>query len=145
MTSLISPPPSAPPECVDLRKQFGTEFRIARDPAFPTEHKRDHGKHPWLFTIPCEHGEIFPHGGATLAAWTDRRGGIARALMGLPCCRLQQDGDYLDGVTVLFEVADFDQVAAIIKPRRRRRLTYEQRKAAAERLAKNLKKPRKPR
>jgi hypothetical protein len=51
-----------------------------------------------------------------------------------PCCELYQDGS--DGVTVLFDVADFDQMAAIIRPRRRRRLSEARRLACAEHLAK---------
>jgi hypothetical protein len=46
--------------------------------------------------------------------------------------RLHQDGD--DGATIVFDVADFDKVAAVMKPLRRRQLSIEQRQACAERL-----------
>jgi hypothetical protein len=36
---------------------------------------------------------------------------------------------------VPFDVADFDEVAALMRPRRRRQLTEAQRRACAERLA----------
>jgi hypothetical protein len=44
-----------------------------------------------------------------------------------------QDGD--DGVNVVFHVDHFDEVAAIMKPRRRRRLTPSQRAKRVERLS----------
>ena len=44
-----------------------------------------------------------------------------------------QDGD--DGVNARFHVNHIDEVAKIMKPRRRRRLSDEQRRAAAVRLA----------
>ena len=120
--------------CIDLRQRFGHEYKIGHDSAY----NADYGPHarrqdPWLLTILCRHGHIYPHGGTTLAASTNCRGAIARRLMLLSRCEVQQDGE--DGVTVLFDLADFDQVAAIILPRRRRRLNEAQRLACTERLA----------
>jgi len=69
-----------------------------------------------------------------LAASTDRHGSIALRLLELSCCDVQQDGS--DGVTVLFDLADFEEVAAIIQPRRRRWMSEDQRRACTERLAK---------
>ncbi len=135
-TSRLGPgQPSNRTDCIDLRQRFGKEYRIGRDPTYYV----DTGPHanrssPWLLTIPCRHGHISPHGGTTLAASTDRRGAIARRLMLLSCCEVYQDGT--DGVTVLFDLADFDEVAAIMQPRRRRRLSEAQRQACTERLAK---------
>jgi hypothetical protein len=87
-----------------------------------------------MYLIPCQYGHIFPHGGDILAASTDKAGRIARRLKALPGVKVHQDGD--DGATVLFHVNQFDTVADIIQPRRRRRLSPEARKAAGERLAK---------
>jgi len=121
-------------ECIDLGERFGQEYKIGHDSAYNV----DYGPHarrqdPWLLTILCRHGHIYPHGGTTLAASTNLRGAIAHRLMLLPCCEVQQDGS--DGVTVLFDLADFEEVAAIIQPRRRRRLKEAQRLACTERLA----------
>ncbi len=83
--------------------------------------------------LPCQRGHIYPHGGDTLAASTNGRGPTARKLAALPGVILHQDGT--DGVTVLFPVAMFDDVAALMLPRRRRTLSPEARAAAGERLA----------
>ena len=47
-------------------------------------------------------------------------------------CVIVQDGD--DGVNATFPLEAFDEVAEIMKPRKRRRMTDEQRQAATERL-----------
>jgi hypothetical protein len=52
----------------------------------------------------------------------------------LDCVTVHQDGS--DGMTVLFDVADFAKVAEVMKPRRRRQMNDEQKRIAAERLAK---------
>jgi hypothetical protein len=52
----------------------------------------------------------------------------------LPFVSVEQDGD--DGVNATFHVDRFDEVARIMKPRRRRRLSPEQREACGRRLAK---------
>ena len=84
---------------------------------------------PWLQIIPCKHGHICPWGGDLLAICTSQRGGIARRLMALPFVQVVQDGS--DGINATFPVERF---AEIVKPKRRRRLTPEQRQAAVERL-----------
>ena len=116
--------------CVDLASQFGHKYRIGHDPAYFAEHGEQGRKHdPWLLTIPCRYGEIFPqgkttrHGANTLAASTNCRGRIARALMKLSCCSVHQDAS--DGVTVLFDAANISQVAKLLKPRGLRRLSPE--------------------
>ena len=63
--------------------------------------------------------------------FTDRRNVLAR-LKRLDCCREHQLGD-TEGA-FLFDLADLDQVAAVMKPRRRRQMTDAQRTAAVERL-----------
>ena len=113
--------------CVDLRKRFGKTYRIINDESAQGPRDRD----PWVATIPCTKGHIYPQGGARLAAFRER-GPTAQRLKRLPCVQVQCDGD--DGVAVVFDVADFDAVAAIMKPRRRRSLSPEQRQAASERL-----------
>ncbi|MFO0899840.1 MAG: hypothetical protein U0836_20610 [Pirellulales bacterium] len=107
--------------CIDLKSAYGRRYRIGTDPAAGSRNTD-----PWLWVIPCRYGEIHPQGGNRLAAWTDRAGRIAAELKRLPCVEVLQDGD--DGATVAFDVVDFKQVAAIIRPKRRRKpLTQEQR------------------
>jgi hypothetical protein len=86
-----------------------------------------------------QHGHIYAHGRDVLAASTNTRGGIARKLAALDCTTVVQDAS--DEITVTFDVRDFERVAELLKPRRRRRLTVERRVAAAERLAKYAFKP----
>jgi hypothetical protein len=53
----------------------------------------------------------------------------------LDCCRIHQDGD--DGeLTVLFDLADFDKIAEVMRPHRKRQWTEDQKRQARERLAK---------
>jgi hypothetical protein len=106
-------------ECVNRKERFGKSFRVAYDESYRAQRAPcGRGKDPWLQIIPCRHGHIFPHGGKLLATSTDRREATARKLVVLPGVTVHQDGS--DGVTVLFPVDQFDAVAALLLPRRRR-------------------------
>jgi hypothetical protein len=83
--------------------------------------------------LPCERGTIYPYGGDRLAVEVDYRPLTAKALAGLSGVVLVQDGDHEK--TFVFHVDLFEQVAATVRPRRRQRLSAEQRRACAERLA----------
>jgi len=118
-------------DCPDLKTIAAGKYRLNRDESYHAEHgERGRSSAPWLWVIPCLHGHVFPFGSGLLAASTDRRGGIARRVAALPGCHVHQDGD--DGLTVVFPVAMFETVAAILKPRRRRRWSEAER---AKRLA----------
>jgi hypothetical protein len=80
---------------------------------------------PGYATILCRHGYIYVHGTSQLGASTNKRGPTSRALAALPCVSVVQDGD--DGINAIFHLDDFDKVAAIMQPKRKRRLTPEQR------------------
>jgi hypothetical protein len=121
-------------ECVNLRERFGRRYRIAYEESYHVQY----GPHarvedPWLQIIPCQRGHIYPWGSSTLAASTNGRGPTARKLAALPFATVHQDGD--DGVTVLFPMERFPEVAELMHPKRRRQMTEEQRQAAAKRLA----------
>ena len=119
-------------DCPDLKTLAGGKYRLQRDESYFAEHGES-SRMPdrWLLIIPCAHGQIFPFGAGLLGASTNGRGGIAGRLAALPGCRVHQDGD--DGLTVVFPEAMFAAVAAILKPRRRRRWSEAQRaKAIAE-------------
>ena len=75
---------------------------------------------------------IYPHGNDLLAIEVDGRPITAKALLKLPGVEVIQEGD--SDLTLTFPVSLFDQVAKIAKPRRKRRLTDEQKQKAAERL-----------
>jgi hypothetical protein len=103
--------------CVDLRERF-PQFKIALDPAAQSKHG------PWMFQLPCRFGTIYPHGGDQLAVEVDGHPGLARRLAALGL-HLHQDGD--GEKTFLFPVGRFAEVAAIVKPIRRRHLKPEHR------------------
>jgi len=105
----------------DLKALYGARFQITFDEA--AERGR---KDLWMMQIPCA-GKgvmIYPHGENLLAVQCDNRPSIAKRLADLGL-RLVQDGDAEK--TFVFPVERFEEVAAIVKPRRRRLLTEEQR------------------
>jgi hypothetical protein len=82
--------------------------------------------------VPCQHGEIYAYGNDQLVASTKVSGGIARALKALTFTTLHQDGS--DGVDVIFPVDRFEDVAGLMKQRKRRRMTEAAKRQAADRL-----------
>jgi hypothetical protein len=115
------------PTCINLKRQLGRRYRIEYEESYFAQY----GPHarvedPWLMIVPGRYGHIFPHGGNLLAASVDGHPNVAGALRKLQCCRVHQDGDFGE-VTVLFEVGDFDKVAKIIRPRRRRQVSAQER------------------
>jgi hypothetical protein len=119
--------------CIDLDEFFGRQFQVTNEESYYGElGEGGRLKDPWLRIIPCRHGHIYPHGGDYLGASTDHRGPVAGRLAALPSVRLVQDGD--DGINVVFHVHDFDTVAEVMKPKRRRWLTADQREEQVERL-----------
>ncbi len=120
-----------PAECPNLRELYGDRFRIGHDPLAATPSQR---KDPWMMTILCRGGAvIYPHGRGVLAGEVDYRPHLAKRLAAIPGVRLHQCGN--GERSLLFPVNLFDQVAELVKPRRRRRLTQEQRAANVGRLA----------
>jgi hypothetical protein len=116
--------------CINLRERYGKRYRIEFDPAHAAEHgKRSRFDDPWLQLVPCQRGHIYPHGGNMLGVATNGRGSTAVALSRLPGVTVVQDGD--DGINAIFPAELLPKVAALVKPRRKRQLTPEQR----ERLA----------
>ncbi len=108
------------PTCIDLRERFGQQYRISHDPAAQTWGER---ANPWMMTIPCRWGTIYPHGAQVLALELDGHPKIAKKVVEIPGIVLYRDGD--DEKTFLFPVGLFDQVAALVEPKRIRRLTEE--------------------
>jgi len=121
--------------CINLREQFGKRFKIRYDESYYAENPKFRSQEePWLQIIPCIGGEIYPHGGSRLAAFL-RPGPRAKQLRALRCVEVHTAGS--DGVTVLFDVADFDQVAQIMQPRKRRSPQYTPEQLEAKRQAMN--------
>lgn len=123
------------PICIDLRKQFGNEYRISWDPSYDPKGKHRDNLDPWYARIPCRRGIfIYPHGGNRLGVVCDYHPGLLKQLLALPRIEIHQQGD--QEATLLFDLGEFDAVAQIVKPRKRRRLSEVQKQACKERLAK---------
>ena len=122
-------------ECIDLKRCFGRQYRVRYEESYQAHYgPLARTPDPWLMIIPCRCGHIYPFGGDTLAASVDGFPKVAGRLKNLPRCRVYQDGDFGE-LTVLFDAADLPEVARIMQPRRRRRLSPEQRAQRAEHLA----------
>jgi hypothetical protein len=102
---------------VDRYKLEYEESYYAERPEFRKQEE------PWLTQIPCQHGHIGVWGDEWLVACTDHAGRVVKRLRELPFTQVAMDGD--DGANVLFTVDHFDEVAQIMKPRKRRRLSGE--------------------
>ena len=122
-------------ECINLKQQFGGRFKVAYEESYHAE-RGDNGRaeDPWLMVVLCQNGEIYPYGDDQLVASTKIAGGVARVLKALTFTTLHKDGS--DGVDVIFPADRFEDVAGIMKPRKRRRMTEEAKRQAAERLRK---------
>ena len=119
-----------PADPINLREQFGQDFRIAWDPAYIAEHgPRAIIDDVWLQVIEGRLGHIYPHGNGLLAASSNSRGPVANKLAGVAGATVIQDGD--DGVTIAFPVNNFRTVAKIIRARTCRTTTEAQLQALA--------------
>ena len=118
-------------ECISLKERFGHKYKVEYEESYYAEYGPNaRVEDLWLMIIPCRNGHICPWGGQKLAACTNRAGPIARRLKGLPYTTVTQDGD--DGANVVFPVEKFDEVAAIVKPRTRKRLSSEAKRRLIE-------------
>jgi hypothetical protein len=112
---------------LNLKTHFGKQFRVKRE-------EGSEAGDPYGLLIECRHGHIYLHGLNRLGASTNSRGPIAKQLAALLGVTVVQDGS--DGINATFEPEQFEAVAAIIRPKRRRRLSAEHRaKLAASNLA----------
>jgi hypothetical protein len=110
------------PTCINLRELFGERFRIGHDEAAATYAEKND---PWMMTILCDNGVIYPHGGSRLAA--ECYGPTARKLKAIAGVTVHQQGDR--EWCMLFDVSIFEQVAEVMKPRKRRHLSPERARA----------------
>jgi len=120
------------PSCINLEERFGRQYRVTYEESYWVEHGPDARVcDPWLMILPCRHGHIYPYGGDTLAASVDGFPKVAGRLRKLACVRVAQDGDFGE-LTVTFDVADFSTVATIMRPRRRRQVSAQERERLRE-------------
>jgi hypothetical protein len=114
---------------------FGEDYKVTFDPAFHSRRVPRRCLGPWMLRLPCRGRgvTIYPFGGSRLAVEVDGRPGLVKKLVAIPGVELWQDGD--GEKTFVFDVARFEAVAAVVRPRKRRRLPEGQRRACTRRLA----------
>ena len=117
---------------IELEVEFGRRWRIELDEA-----ANGRWKDPWLFTVPCRHGHLFPAGTDLIGAATNRSGAIVRKLRAIPGVVVEVDGT--DGANVTFTRAALRHVARVMKPRSCRKLSPAH--AAALARGRSSKKP----
>ncbi|HMF17667.1 MAG TPA: hypothetical protein VKE98_10705, partial [Gemmataceae bacterium] len=114
--------------CINLWERFGDRYRITFEEVATVRGRKGD---PWLMQISCRLGTIYPHGGDLLALEIDYHDFTAARLRRLGL-EVVQDGDREK--TLLFGVDRFEEIAAIVQPKKRRRLTLEHRQASIQRL-----------
>ena len=123
-------------QCVDLRRTFVGRYRFERDEAYTAERPESRSvEASWLTRISCRHGWIFPWGDHQLAAHSTAGAVKRRELERLPCVETVQGGGDCPEVVVVFDVADIDQVAAVMRPYKRRQYSATNKTARAAQLA----------
>jgi hypothetical protein len=114
---------------IDLR-QFSPPYRVHLDAGLP-EGPRPARQYddPWELVLPGAAGFVAPQGGEHLLACTRHRLTTARILATVPGAVITQDGS--DGQNVKFPARHLDEVAGILRLRRRKEVSEAER----ERLA----------
>jgi hypothetical protein len=98
----------------NLRKLFGDQYQITHDPAAQS---RKEMADPWMMTLKCTRGVIYPFGENTLALELDYHPRVAKRVAQIPGVCLHQDGGHEK--TFTFPVDVFSQVAEVVRPHKR--------------------------
>lgn len=112
---------------IDLKRLAGARWRVTLDDS--AEQDTSGAERLWLYRLAGNRGHVYVHGADRLGVWTDQRG-MRDRLLALPGARLHQDGDR--EWTIVLAVEHLDTAAGIIKARRRRQVSEEQRARLAE-------------
>lgn len=117
--------------CIDLSTIAAERhWRLGRDPADAAERPgRRLASDPWYHVIKCQRGELYPFSAAEIVAEATSNPTFNR-LAGLPGVRVHQNAD--QGGAVRFPIAMLDQVAEIMRPRRKRQVSDDERARLAE-------------
>jgi len=113
--------------CINLLDLLGDNYRITFDSAYSARGVPRNKLDPWMMQIPGQGRgvTIYPYGADMLAVEVDRRPSIVAKLKAIEGLKLHQDGDIEK--TFLFDVALFEQVAEVVKPRRKRQVSDQRR------------------
>jgi len=112
-------------ECINLQNRFGDRYKIKFDPSYSPRNRPKHILTPWMMTLPCRFGIIYPFDKAQLCVEVVHHPVIAKRIMASGVAELYQDGDHEK--SFLFLVSDFDQIAAIVFPCKRRQVSEKHR------------------
>jgi hypothetical protein len=106
---------------INLKKMYGSKYRITWDEARNSNKDKD----PAYMQIPCRgKGKIiYAHSDTMLALEIDYHRGLAKRISSIPGVVLHQDGDYEK--TFLFPPSVFDEIAKIVKPRTKKKMSPE--------------------
>jgi hypothetical protein len=116
--------------CINLLLRFGADYRVSFEEGYVHKGIRRDKLDAWYMEIVGRFGTIFPLGGDDLGVMVDDHPGLAKKLAALPGCRIAQHGDR--EMTFAFAVERFPAVAAIVAPRRRRRVSDAERSRLAD-------------
>jgi hypothetical protein len=119
-------------DCVDLRPWAKSHrFRYRFEESYYAERPEYRGDGRWFVEVLCRYGMIYPKGGSVLLAYASR--GVKSRIAELPGVTHHQYDD--DAEVFRFSLELLDEVAAILKPRRKRATgaSLEQLKAMRER------------
>jgi len=117
-------------ECINLRQRFGSRLRISYDPCHDAKGRCRESLDPWMMQISCRCGTIYPWGGDLLVIGMDNHNTVAKRVAAISGCEVIQDGERERSVR--FHVDAFDAVAAIVKPKRKRRISDAERQRLGE-------------
>lgn len=116
---------------INLRERYGRQYRIVNEESFAAQYgPRTRTEDPHFQIIPGRLGHVYAWDSERLAASSNSAGTTAKKLKALSYGQIWQDGT--DGVTVLFPADRLDEVADLLKLRRRRRISDQERARLAE-------------
>ena len=124
------------PDRLNLRQLFGGRYVVRFDPAYDPRHRPADCLDPWAMLLRSRFATIYPHGRQLLAVEVEGCPSIRKRLDSLDCCRRYVVGERF--ATWLFRLRDFEQVAQVARPARKRGWTEADRRKSAERLTENL-------
>lgn len=113
----------------NLQEMFGKRFKVTDDGTDDT----CRAERPWSMELKGKSGTIYPYGqDGSLAIWTAKTSTITKLNgmrdQGVKCI---QGGGFAYECAYKFPLALFETIAAIIRPRKRRQMTPEQKAALA--------------
>jgi hypothetical protein len=123
-------------DCLNLRELFGGRFVVRFDPGYDPTRRPSDKLDPWSMTLGSRFATIYPHGRHLLAVEVDGHPSVRKRLDSLDCCRRYLAGERFG--CWLFHHRDFERVAQIVRPARKRSWTEADRRKSADRLTENL-------